>query len=241
LDFLASGALRATDSSDFLNTDGPTFTRASTTVATGIVQLETRYQYSWRPSVNSFPQMDLRVGVSPRIELRAEWAGVDAGSDFRSSEDLELGFKYQVTKEQQGWMPQSALVTEVFAPTGYGQNAYRKATPEIDYIYTWSLTDKLGFGGSTGAIFGQPGVPNVNRYYQSLVLVRSWFEQHVVTECEWYSMFGSGSNQGASLPSMDGAILLRPTHNLQFDWRAGFGLNQQATAFFTGGGMSVRY
>jgi hypothetical protein len=240
LDWLAQGAQQAADPNSFIDTDGPTFTRASTTVPTGIIQLETRYSYSWRPNVNSFPQLDLRIGLTPRIELRAEWVGVDFGPNFRSSEDLEVGFKFEMTK-QSGWIPQSALATELLTPTGYGQNAFGTVAPEVDYIYNWSLTQKFGFGGSTGAIFGQPGAANVTQFYQSAVLSRSWLEQRVLTECEWYSLFGSGTNQGAVLPSIDGAILLRLTHNLQLDWRAGFGLNRQATSFFTNGGLSVRY
>ncbi len=205
-----------------------------------MVQLETRYLYSSRPTVDSFPQMDLRIGLTPRIELRAEWAGVDSGTNFRSAEDLEVGFKFALTKGR-GWIPQSALVAEILTPTGYGQNAYGTATPEIDYIYGWSPTDRIGIGGSTGAIFGQPGAPSVTQFYQSLVISRTWLDEHVITAYEWYSLFGSGANQGAFLPSMDGAVLVRPTHNLQFDWRGGFGLNQQSTAFFTGVGVSVRY
>lgn len=240
LNWISDGPERAAANDSFLQTDGPTFTRASSTVPFEMVQLETRYLYSARPTLNSFPQSILRIGLLPRAELRAEWVGVDSGPGLRSSEDLEVGFKFAVTKNR-GWIPETALVAEVLAPTGYGPKSIGTPAPEIDYIYSWSLTDALSFGGGTGAIFGQPAAANVTQFYQSLVVTQTWAAGHVVTAYECYSLFGSDANQGAVLPSLDGALLLRPTKNLQFDWRVGLGLNQQATAFFTGAGVSARY
>ena len=84
---------RAAQNNSYLQTDGPTFTRASSTVPTGMVQLENRYLYQSDPTVNSLPLEDLRIGLTPGIELRAEWAGMDNGTNFRSAEYLEVGFK----------------------------------------------------------------------------------------------------------------------------------------------------
>lgn len=240
LDWFTGHDQRVAEDDSYIQTDGPSFTRANTLVPQGWTQLETRYQYTSSPTVSSFPQMDLRYGLTKRIELRAEWLGVDNAANFRSSEDLEIGAKIAVT-DGKGWVPQSALVAEVFTPTGYGPNAYRQVTPELDYIYGWSLPKNLSFGGSTGAIFGQPQAPQVNQYYQSLVLGGTCLEGKLSTYYEWFSLFGAGTRQGAFQPSTDVGILYRPWHNLQLDWRVGCGLNSQATAFFTGGGVSVRY
>ena len=228
------------DGSSFLQTDGPTFTRANTTVPQGMVQLESRYLFSRRPAVYSGPQLDLRIGVLPRVELRAEWAGVDLGSTFRSSEDFELGFKFEATKAA-GWIPQSAFLAEILTPTGYGPNAIGKVAPEFDYIFGWSITEALGFGGSTGVIFGQPGASHVTEFYQSLLVNRRWLDGHLVTFCESYSLFGNGTNQAAVLPSVNSGVLWRPGYNLQFDWHAGFGLNRQAPGFSTGVGICFRF
>lgn len=224
----------------FLQTDGPTFTRSNRTVPQGMVQLESRYLFTAQPTVNSGPQLDLRIGLMPRIELRAEWAGIDLASNFRSSEAFETGFKFDLTRER-GWIPQSALLAEILTPTGYGPNAIRTVAPELDYIYGWSLTEELGFGGSTGAIFGQPGASHVTEFYQSLLLNRRWLSGHLVTYSEAFSLFGNGASQGAVLPSIDGGVLWRPAYNLQFDWHAGWGLNHQATGFFTGVGVCFRF
>lgn len=240
LDALAGHDERAAATDSYIQTDGPSFTRANTLVPQGWTQLETRYQYTSSPTVSSFPQMDLRYGLTKQVELRAEWLGVDNGTNFRSSEDLEVGAKIAVT-DGNGWVPQSALVAEVFTPTGYGANAYRQVTPELDYIYGWSLPKNLSLGGSTGAIFGQPQAPQVKQYYQSLVLGGTCLDGKLSTYYELYSLFGAGNRQGAFQPSTDLGVLYRPRHNLQLDWRVGCGLNSQATGFFTSGGVSFRY
>jgi hypothetical protein len=239
-DWLADGAQRAANSDTYLQTDGPSFTRSSSTVPEAMALLESRYSYSASPKVNSVPLFDLRIGLTPRLEFRAQWAGVDYGANFRSSEPLGVGFKLATSKAN-GWIPEASLLVQLLTPTGYGQNAPSKVAPEVDYIYNWALPKQFNCTGSTGAIFGQPGAASVTEFYQSLELNRTLFDQHVLVFGEAYSLFGSGTSQGAVLPSMDAGFLLRPTHNLQFDWRAGFGLNQRAGGFFTGVGLCVQY
>jgi hypothetical protein len=238
--WLAEHDQRVADNDSYIQTDGPSFTRANSIVPQFMMQLETRYQYGSTPTVNQFPQFDLRYGVSKRFELRAEWLGVATGPGLRSSQDLELGFKY-LTTEQRGWIPQSALMFELFTPTGYGSQSIGHVAPELDYIYGWTLNDKWSVGGSTGAIFGQPPDSGVTQYYQSTIINRSWADGHLIAFGEAYSRFGAPANPGAARPSLDTGLLWRPMHNLQFDWRVGMGLNQQATPFFTSGGASFRY
>ena len=239
-DWIATGAERAALHDSFLETDGPSFTRSSKTIRQGMFQLETRYLHLSRPSVDIFPRLIGRFGLTSRVECRAEWSGVDSGAGFRSSEDLEVGFKFAATTGEE-WIPESALLVELFTPTGYGQNAIGRVSPEVDYIYSWRLADSLSLSGSTGAIFGQPNAPSVTLFYQSLSLSYTFWDEHLVAFGEAFSLFGSGTNQGAVLPSLDAGLLLRPTHSLQLDWRVGMGLNEQAPAFFTGAGISVRY
>src|SRR5581483_1097087 len=104
-DWLEAGTTAAA-TAGFIDTDGPSFTRASTTVPRGMVQLESRYVHSAFPVVNSLPQLDLRIGVAPNLELRAEWLGIDNGNALQSANDLEVGFKYATTR-QDAWIPTS--------------------------------------------------------------------------------------------------------------------------------------
>ncbi|HEX4142789.1 MAG TPA: transporter [Pirellulales bacterium] len=239
-DWPANHDQRSAENDTYLQTDGPSFTRANSTVPQNMLQLETRYLYQNASTANSFPQFDLRYGLTSRLEVRAEWGGVSSGPGFRSSQDLEVGFKY-LTSNQKGWIPQAALMVELFTPTGYGPDAIGTVAPEIDYIYGWTLTPAWAIGGSTGAIFGQPGNAGVTQFYQSAVLEWTSPNQHVMTFAEAYSLFGSNSSPGVTQPSLDAGLLWRLTHNFQLDWRVGMGLNHDTSVFFTGGGVTFRY
>jgi hypothetical protein len=241
-DWLANHDQRAADNDTYLQTDGPSFTRANSTVPQNMLQLETRYSYANGngPAVNSFPQFDLRYGLTSRLEVRAEWGGVNTGPGFRSASSLEVGFKY-LTSYQNGWVPQSALMVELFTPTGYGPDAIGTVAPEIDYIYGWALNKTWSIGGSTGAIIGQPGNSGATQYYQSAKLDWTSAEQNVTAFAEAFSFFGSSSSQGTVQPNIDTGLLWRPTKNSQLDWRVGMGLNHDTLAFFTGGGVTFRY
>ncbi|HEY5315661.1 MAG TPA: hypothetical protein VIK18_24235 [Pirellulales bacterium] len=103
LDWLADHPQRAAANQSYLNTDGPSFTRANSTVPQGMVLLEDRYSYA-QPGINNLPLMDLRLGVSSRLELRAEWGGAEWGPGLQSSQNLEVGFKYLVSRGA-GWFP----------------------------------------------------------------------------------------------------------------------------------------
>jgi hypothetical protein len=241
VDWLGNHDERVAANQSYLDTDGPSFTRANSVVPRSMALLETRYFYSSNPSTNSFPQFDLRYGLLERLELRAEWSGVDTGPALlRTNHDLEVGFKYLATK-QDGIIPLSAIMLELFTPTDNGPNYIPNVAPEIDYMYGWALNKQWSFECSTGAIFGQPGAPGVTQFYQSGTINRTWLGGRYMTFGEVYSLFGSGTNPGAVQPNIDCGAQWRLGYNLQLDWRVGMGLNDQTAPFFTNGGVSFRY
>ncbi len=191
-------------------TDRPSFTYSDTTVPVGWVQVETGYVYVNNNSPtsplmttrNTAPELTLRVGVLPRVEFRAAWAGLaffqGGGSTDPWAGNLQLGFKFQVSQNR-GWMPRSALLTSIYVPNGDGwtlpmpSNVLSYTTdvaPLIDYIYSWSLTDRLSIGGSTGAIFGMQEQFTLTDFFQSAILRFQWTERLQLFG-EGYAVFGS--------------------------------------------------
>src|ERR1700761_4489855 len=70
IDWLGNHDQRVAANQSYLDTDGPSFTRANSVVPRSMALLETRYFYSSNPATNSFPQFDLRYGLLDRLELR---------------------------------------------------------------------------------------------------------------------------------------------------------------------------
>ena len=238
-----------------IQTDRPSFTAAHTLVPKGWAQLESGYQFTYNrngsllTNTNGAPELNLRVGVAEWLEWRTLWAGVVgiAGHDtafgthryLTSSANLQTGFKIKVS-EQAVWIPQSALITTVFLPTGYGPTSVNTVAPQIDYIYGWDLFGPWSLTGSTGAVLPRRGNVGSNEWFQSVVVGQEWSDQ-LSSYGEWYVVYEDGANQKSTAYTMDSGILWRPLPNIQFDWRAGFGLNSAADNFFTGVGFSARY
>ncbi len=68
----------------YILTDRPSFTNANTTVPAGWAQLESGYQYTYNTNrsgtvishTQNAPELNLRIGLSSRTELRVLWNGV---------------------------------------------------------------------------------------------------------------------------------------------------------------------
>ena len=246
-----------------IETDRPTFTLAPTTVPQGWVQLETGFittsaensdiDLTW----NSFPQMNLRIGILPRVEFRALWGGTSTTSvtdkssndNFRyvASSSTEFGLKFQVS-QQRGWIPQSALVTDVIVPTGdfYGAPfqltafyAWNSVSPLIDYIYFWRLGERFSFGGSSGWIIGTHGGMTVDHFFQSAVLKYHWTPR--LTWFTEYYYVAADQYYGGPNGGVDTGLKWRFFNNAQLDWVIGRPGIEDGNGYFTGVGFSFRY
>ncbi len=229
--WLATHQRRAETIGGVIQTDRPSFTAAHTVVPKGWVQLESGYQFTHDhdgnllTNSNGAPQFNLRLGLTDWLEWRTLWDGVvstaqhTAGANLHgfqtSSADLQTGVKIQATQPN-GWIPQSALIATVFLPTGYGSLANGRVAPQIDYIYSWQLSEIWSFTGSTGAVWGRAGDRGTDQWFQSLVLGQGWSDK-LSTFGEWY-VIRNESAQGDSTPqTMDAGVQWRPLANIQFD------------------------
>jgi Putative MetA-pathway of phenol degradation len=250
-----------------INTDRPTFTPANTVVPKGRLQFESGWTFNGqqasgaRSYVYDFPELAMRYGLIDRVEFRMVWEGQTYSQNqartrgpwtsLNGASDMEVGFKWQLFPgdEKRKWIPTTALITSIFAPTG-GTSPYSSQTvePYINLIYGWSLTKKLTLGGSTGYLgIREQGTPNqllhsynYERYQQSIVAFYSITEETTLFY-EWYIWTFTNSSNNLPLNYMDGGILYRFTPNIQVDIRAGFGLSGRPNDFFTGTGFSVRF
>ncbi len=136
-----------------IETDRPDFTAADTLVPTGWAQLESGYQFTYTKSGErvknqySAPQLNLRLGLSEWVELRTLWSGFQTTAERNEITgarmvdstlfNLQTGFKWKISDED-GLIPQSALITTLFLPTA-GHPGEDKVSPMIDYIDAWQL------------------------------------------------------------------------------------------------------
>jgi len=244
--------------------DRPDFTEAAATVGRGAFQLEFGYTYEYdRPEggrggvwTHSLGEPLLRLGVlSERLELRLGLrpVSVGAGADGRNitetgMEDLYLGIKLALT-EQEGLRPATAILPQVTVPAGSDAFTSDRTLPGVNFIYGWDLTEDVALSGSTqmnraltdsGGGGPRGGEAEYAEWAQSAVAGFSVGARAGVY-AEWFAFFHAEPEGTRAEHYANGGFTWSFGDDLQWDIRAGVGLNESATGFFTGTGLVVRF
>lgn len=237
-----------------LVTDRPDFTEASTTVGRGVTQIEFGYTYIENNDNGGHHRghslgepllrhgiiadwLELRVGLSPLGELTNVAGASDSSSGMN---DLYLGLKLGLTP-QEGLLPEMALIPQMFVPTGSSEFTAGQVNPGVNWIYAWEINDFLSTAGSTQ---GNRSLDDHDKSF--LEIAQSWTVAYSLSDklgayTEWFGLFHSGSTVAQVEHYFNGGFTYLLSNDIQFDIRAGMGLNQPADDFFAGTGLSIRF
>ena len=246
--------VRGQDYDDALVTDRPDFTEASSVVGYRRLQIEGGYTYAHDKSdgiatdEHVLPELLMRYGLSDCVELRIGWVGyvsvtetVQATSTATNSSGgtgLDLGFKVKCT-DQQGWMPESAVIFGVTAPIGDPEIDSDRVGASAVGAYSWELNDWLSIGGNTGFFSVPSDGDYFNLFAQSIAAGISLTDRLGMYQ-EWIMLVFDDAADSPTQHIYNGGFTFLVTPDLQLDWRAGIGLNEAADDFFTGVGFAVR-
>jgi hypothetical protein len=239
------------DLSEPLVTDRPDFTEASSTVGRGILQLETGYTYFFDDDArtqtvsHSYPEALFRYGIL------ADWLELRIGQNFASqdderrtdggAEDLYVGFKIGLTP-QEGWLPEMALIPQMTVPSGADAFSADQVLPGLNWLYTWQLNERISTAGNTQ--FNRAVDPETADAYTEWA--QSWAVGSSLTEnigayAEYFGFFPHGADTAQAEHYLDGGLTYLIGINIQWDIRAGVGLNDAAADYFVGTGLSIRF
>ncbi|MEX0701128.1 MAG: transporter [Planctomycetales bacterium] len=199
--------------------------------------------------------LEFRLAVFP-VEERTVTGG--ARTRTAGTEDLYLGFKIALTP-QEGLLPEMALIPQATVPTGSNAFTNDEMHPGVNWIYAWEINDFLSTAGSTqvnrardtgGALpiagpiihAGSAG-GRATTYYE---FAQSWTVAYSLSErlgayTEWFAIIPSGAETAQTQHYADGGFTYLLSDDVQFDVRAGKGLNSAADDYFVGTGLSVRF
>lgn len=245
-----SGAKGGPDLDAPLVTDRPDFTEASSTVGRGIAQLEVGYTYTYdddggATKSHSYPEPLLRYGIlQDWLELRVGWnyAVEDAGGMRTSgAEDLYLGFKVGLTP-QDGILPEMAIIPQMTVPTGADAFTSDEALPGVNWIYGWEINDFISAAGSTQFNRARDEMTGATytEWAQSGTLGYSLSDQ-LGAYTEWYALLPSGADTAPVQHYFNGGFTWLLNNDVQWDIRAGTGLNDASDDYFVGTGLSIRF
>jgi hypothetical protein len=216
-----------------------------------VAQLEIGYTYIFddegtvSTKSHTYPEPLLRYGIfADWLELRVGWtyAHEEVGTfDVSGSVDLYLGFKIGLTP-QEGILPEMALIPQMFVPTGADAFTADEVLPGVNWIYGWEINDCIGTAGSTqfnrriddgtGGAFTQ--------------WAQSWTVAYSLTDklgayTEWFAFFPNSADTEKPEHFFNGGFTFLINNDVQWDIRAGLGLNDEADDYFVGTGLSIRF
>jgi hypothetical protein len=191
----------------------------------------------------------VRLGaIAEWFELRLDWnylaeeTEIGAFDDRTSgAEDLGVGIKLALTPQEK-ILPETAIILQMTLPTGSSAFTAGQVQPGFNYLYAWDLNDNWSTGGSTG-INAETDDETEDSYTlvsQSWTIGRSWTDR-VGSYTEWYSLIPASADTASTESYFNGGFTVLINNDLQWDIRAGVGLNEAADDFFGGSGVSFRY
>ena len=234
-----------------LVTDRPDFTESSSTVGRGVVQLEMGYTYvsdndgADQTITYSYPELLLRYGVFAEwLELRVGWNYANElinRVEASGAEDLYLGLKIGLTP-QEGILPEMAIIPQMSVPTGADVFSADEVLPGVNWLYGWEISDNVSTGGST----------QFNRAIDKLTdeayteWAQSWTVAFSLTDrvgayTEWFALFPHSADTARPEHYFNGGFAYLVNDDIQWDVRAGVGLNGAADDYFVGTGLSIRF
>jgi hypothetical protein len=250
-----SGETGGPDLDEPLVTDRPDFTEASSTVGKGVLQVEFGYTYTQNRDDGSetvshsigeplfrygifADWLEFRFAAFPTIEKR-EPAGMPHDTTS-GAEDLYLGFKIGLTP-QEGILPEMALVPQMTVPSGSSAFTNNEVLPGVNWLYSWALSDELTVAGSTQ--FNRAVNDTGDAYTEWAQSATAAFSltDEIGAYTEWYALFPHSATAVKPEHYLNGGFTYLLSNDVQFDIRAGYGLNDAADDLFIGSGLSVRF
>ncbi|MCH8321343.1 MAG: transporter [Acidobacteria bacterium] len=227
-----------------LVTDRPDQTESSVVVPPGYVQVETGWSLSRnqeggiRTNTHAFPGTLFRIGALDRMELRLDYGGVlweqtrEAGqsTDTSGSGDMGIGAKIYFWEEQ-GWLPEAALLAGLSLPVGKDSFSSGRADPSFRLSLSHTLSDRLSFGYNLGATWESTldetnDLDTLSLFNYTAVLGIGLSDRAGL----FAEVFGDipFNAKGGPRHSFDGGLTYLIRHNLQIDGAAGVGLSESA-------------
>ncbi|CAG0992610.1 hypothetical protein PHYC_02381 [Phycisphaerales bacterium] len=226
-----------------LVTDRPDVTESTPTIPAGRVQLEGGYTCTAGEDLlgHNVGELLFRVGVGDRLELRLGAASLafDTDGGVSGATDASIGVKLRLLEEK-GPRPAFSIILQSSVPVHDSDFGGAEPEPEFKLLWSKDLPRGLSLAGNINA--AAPVADDGGRYFEPAVSVSLGvpLADRLGLFVEYFAFVPIGNHETSTHYANAGlTFLISP--DLQFDIRAGAGLNDHADDFFAGAGFAVRF
>jgi hypothetical protein len=220
--------------------DRPDFTESALSIAPGRVQLEAGFGYGEDEGVSTeeIGQVLARVGLFENVELRlglGSWVRAEEADGWDGG---SLGFKVHLL-DNWGARPALAILAGASTPYGDEEVADDDWQPEVKLAAGWELTETLELSVNAG--YARPGAGEERFDQAQWSASLGWGATDRLGAFVELFGFDQEVKGGGSTQYLDGGVTWLLTPDLQLDLYGGRGLTDEATDWFAGTGLVVRW
>ena len=135
-----------------------------------------------------------------------------------------------------------ALIPQMTVPTGADVFSADELLPGLNWTYGWEINDLISMGGSTqfNRAMDELTVEAYTEWAQSFVMGYTLTDR-VGAYTEWFAFFPHSAETALPQHYFNGGFTYLISNDIQWDVRAGVGLNDAADDFSVGTGFSIRF
>lgn len=216
-----------------------------------IIQMGWAYTYDNENGIVSqehvAPDLLLRYGVSPRLQLQFGWAGLvhtkvedtllELSDEFDDLDGPNVGAMLLLWR-QDGIRPRLLIGASLPIDTEGDPFALEALQPATQVTYSWRPRESWRLSGTTGALWISDEDGRSLDFNQSFTMERS-FDAGFGAYFGWNGLFAAGNRSDQHVLEIGTWFDLSPSK--QLDFRFGRGMNESAPDVFTAVGLSFGY
>lgn len=234
----AQDKFQSGDKMNELTVDRPGIAEAPYTVAPGMYQLETGFDYYKRTNgkIYFLPVTLFRTGISKSAEVRVSVRNIHDKTNALSAKGispLTVGIKTHII-EQRGWIPETDILADFLFPLGNSSFQPSQVGHDVFLLFENDITSKFAINYNVGLIWD--GSSNRNLFTASVC------SNFLVTDrlglfIEYYDFIRKLESKEHGI---DGGITYLIAPHIQVDFSAGISLVDSKLNHFVSSGFSIR-
>ena len=240
---------------DHIETDRDSFTPSTRTVGTRRTVIESSYSFideRHTAETHSLPELLVRYGLNDWLELRFggnyEVGGGESdvsggagesevhGSGLIRETQLLYGFKARLS-QQKSWLPESSVIVQGHTPMSGPDPA---TAFSLGYVFGWELPDEWKLDSAIKFAADKAGTDSYEQWTPSIVLRKTIAERWNI-HGEYFGHFSQDKKENFRRHYFSPGVHYLVTPNVELGVRVGWGLNDEASKFFSNVGVGWRF
>lgn len=236
--FMIRLACAQSDELNELTVDRPGIAESPFTVAPGMYQFETGFDYYKRNTGNIYflPVTLFRTGLSKNAELRVSVKNIQdntTSGKLRGISPFTIGIKTHII-EQSGWIPETDILANIIVPVGRSDLQPGQLGHDMLLLFQNDFSPKTALNYNVGLVW--------DGFSSSSIFTSSVCFNYLPTDrlglfIEYFDFI---RKKGTEEHGIDGGITYRIDTHVQLDFSSGISRVSSQTNFFISSGFTIR-